>query len=281
MPIETIQIIRTAQMPFDKVPYMIHPLARHWRALGLEVDVVDPLREPARDDVLLIPHFDLTVRPEPVAGPIERSANVVNRAVVNVAKRAISSQLVTAPEQYDGPVLVKSNRNFGGIPEAKLQRGHVAAGRAADGPVPPVIHWTNYPIYDHPRLVPPTVWNYRPVVVEKFLPEKEDGLFCLRQYIFLGDAGIHTRAFSPEPIVKSVNVVRREVFDEPPPAGVMAVRKRLGFDYGKFDFVIHDGQAIVFDVNPTPTYNRRSKAGSQEGMIAHLAGGIRSLLEPA
>ena len=277
MPISTIQIIRTGQQPFDKVPYMVHPLARHWRERGLAVEVAHALPEPAGDAVLIVPHFDLTVRPASFAEPIARSAHVLNRAVVDVSKRIISSQLVSSPEQYDGPVLVKSNRNFGGIPESKVR----TVGGASAALRPPFMHWTNYTVYEHPGLVPPTVWNYPSLVVEKFLPEKEDGLFCLRQYIFLGDSEIYTRAFSPKPIVKSHNAVRREIINGPPPPQVREVRQRLGFDYGKFDFVIHEGKAIVFDVNPTPTYNRKSKAGSQEEMIAHLASGIRSFLEPA
>jgi hypothetical protein len=31
-----------------------------------------------------------------------------------------------------------------------------------------------------------------------------------------------------------------------------AERARLGFDYGKFDFISHDGRPILFDVNRTP-----------------------------
>ena len=29
--------------------------------------------------------------------------------------------------------------------------------------------------------------------------------------------------------------------------------ERLGFDYGKFDFAIHEGVPVLFDVNRTPT----------------------------
>lgn len=277
MPITKIQIIRTAQQPFDKVPYMVHPLARLWREQGLTVEVAHALPEPTGDSVLLFPHFDLTVRPASFAEPIARSAHVINRAVVNVAKRVISSQLITAPDQYDGPVLVKSNRNCGGLPETRVR----PAGGSADAPSPAYLHWSSYTVYDHPRDVPATVWTYAPLVVEKFLPEKEDGLFCLRQYIFLGDAEIYTRALSPKPIVKLSNMVRRETIDGPPPPEVQDVRRRLGFDYGKFDFVLHEGKAIVFDVNQTPIFDHKGKAGSQDAMIAHLATGIGSFLTPA
>ena len=27
----------------------------------------------------------------------------------------------------------------------------------------------------------------------------------------------------------------------------------MGFDYGKFDFILHDGKPVLFDANFTPT----------------------------
>ena len=276
MAITTIKIVRTLQQPFENFRYMVHPLARHWLEQGLDVQVAHALREPAGEDVLILPHFDLTVRPASFVDSIARSAHVVNRDVIDVSKRRISGQLVTAPDEYDGPVLVKSNRNFGGWPESKVR----AAAGTENAPRAAFLHWSDYKVYDHPRQVPHQAWTRRQLVVEKFLPEKEDGLFCLRQYIFLGDREIYTRALSPLPIVKSGNVVRREVLAGAPPEEVQEVRRRLGFDYGKFDFVIHDGKPIVFDVNPTPTFNPKSKAGSQDELIAHLAEGMRSLLVP-
>lgn len=274
MAIRTIKIVRTVQQRFENFPYLVHPLARHWLEQGLDVQVAHRLREPAGEDVLILPHFDLTVRPASFVDPISRSAHVVNRDVIDVSKRRISSQLVVTPEQHDGPVLVKSNRNFGGWPESRIR----AAAGTKNVPRAAFLHWSDYKVYDHPRQVPSHVWTNPLLVVEKFLPETEGGLFCLRQYIFLGDREIYTRALSPLPIVKSHNVVRRKVFKGAPPKGVLEVRRRLGFDYGKFDFVIHDGKSIVFDVNPTPTFNPKSKAGSQDNLIAHLAEGMRSLL---
>ena len=276
MPIETIRIVRTVQQPFERRPYIVHKLARIWAEQGLVVEVADALPEPAGDEVLIIPHLDFTIRPRSFAAPIARSAHVINRAVVDVSKRVISRQLVTAPDQFDGPVLVKSNRNFGGFPEAML--------RTAEGFAParrsPVLHWDNYQVYDHPRLVPPMVWNHPLLVVEKFLPEKEGGKYCLRQYLFFGNSEIYSRAFSSKPIVKASNVEHREILSEPPPPEVVEVRRRLGFDFGKFDFVFHAGKAIVFDVTPTPSFNPANQnVGAQSRTMAHLANGVHAFLD--
>jgi hypothetical protein len=36
------------------------------------------------------------------------------------------------------------------------------------------------------------------------------------------------------------------------PDEIRAERERMGFDYGKFDFVVNDGKAVLFDANRTP-----------------------------
>jgi hypothetical protein len=50
-------------------------------------------------------------------------------------------------------------------------------------------------------------------------------------------------------------------------------RARLGFDYGKFDFVIHEGQAVLLDANRTPTAVRNLST-YQQRHAQSLAGGI-------
>jgi hypothetical protein len=134
-----------------------------------------------------------------------------------------------------------------------------------------------YRVYDHPRLVPRPVWYNPRLVVEKFLPEREGELYCLRQYVFLGESEFNTRCVGPEPIVKAHNVLRREVLGETP-AAVRDYRRRLGFDYGKFDYVLRGDRAVIFDVNHTPTYDPGSKAGSAGPLIQQLADGIAPYL---
>ena len=114
-------------------------------------------------------------------------------------------------------------------------------------------------------------------VVEKFLPEREGEFYCLRQYVFLGESEFSTRTVAPHPIVKSENVIRRDLLEDTPSA-VREFRKRLGFDYGKFDYVMRGEEAIVFDVNRTPTYNPSSKAGSASPLLLSLASGIEPFL---
>lgn len=284
-PASRILIVRAKHEPFADVPYVIHLLAEEWRRRGIPVDVTDSLEKPMGPDVLVFPHFDLTVIPRRIADRLNRCARVINRNVKDISKRVVSRQLVASPDDYDGPVIVKTNLNFGGWPEMRLiafaggenLRRMEAVRTQQPWTVSGMIRCEDYPIYDNPRRVPPPVWKNAALVVEKFLPEREGSLFALRQYVFLGPQEISTRSVSEDPRVKARGAIRREVLDSTPDA-VRAFREELGFDYGKFDYVMHDGEPIVFDVNRTFSYDPNSKAGSATPMIMQLADGIEPLL---
>jgi hypothetical protein len=38
---------------------------------------------------------------------------------------------------------------------------------------------------------------------------------------------------------------------DPDPA-IVSIREELGADFGKFDYVMHDGRAVLIDANKTP-----------------------------
>ena len=58
---------------------------------------------------------------------------------------------------------------------------------------------------------------------------------------------------------------------EIPPSELEAFREANGFDFGKFDYVEHDGRPILLDINKTPTIvSSRAKTRMQ-----YLSGGLR------
>jgi len=117
----------------------------------------------------------------------------------------------------------------------------------------------------------------RNVVVEKFRPEFEDGLFHVRIYQFLGDRWSCTRVGTPSRLVKSTPDARTEPI-EPSPE-VVAWRGELGLDYGKLDYVVNDGEAVLLDVNKTTgasTYmdddrRRRMRRNQAEGLYSYFS----------
>ncbi len=62
----------------------------------------------------------------------------------------------------------------------------------------------------------------------------------------------------------------------PVPDEVLALRRELGLDYGKIDYVIHDGQVVILDVNRTPAQPGTPEATARA--VGDLADGIWSLL---
>jgi hypothetical protein len=134
---------------------------------------------------------------------------------------------------------------------------------------------TNYPVYGSLAVTPRSVFRNRALVVERFLPEREGSRYFMRHYLFLGNCTRNVRVAGKTPFLKRPACV---TVDEhlPVPDELVALRRRLGFDYGKFDYTIHDGQVSVLDVNRTP-----GSPGTPEGAAraaADLADGIAALL---
>jgi hypothetical protein len=275
-----IVIVRHLGDAFEQIPYVIHLLVDQWREWGLKVDILDHIDVPTGAGTVVIPHLDDTRTPRSYQKSFATCTVVLNRAVTDISKRRISGNLVAHPGDHHGPVIVKTDRNYRGL--AELIRFHrKGLGARAMLKLVRQLPWPltgmmdRYQIFDHATLVPRAVWHNSRLVVEKFVPEIKDGLYCLRQYTFFGNSEINTLALSGDPIVKSENVIRREVLSEPPP-GMREIRSALGFDYGKFDYVLQDGQIVLYDVNRTPSYNPASGAGSAKVLIQSLAAGIHS-----
>jgi hypothetical protein len=266
--------------------YLAVALSEQWREMGIEVEFARGVRRPLDAD-LVLPHVDLTVLPRPYVRFLERHPRVVNRFVTDISKRYISSLRVRPGDDYGGPVIVKTDRNAGGRPEKRLlgrpwvMRWPIKqlARRFAKPNSGFGFHaWTglelgDYPVFDSVRSLPSgTFWNPR-LVVERFAPEREGRLFCLRTYFFAGEGEVNLLIKGRSPVVKSDRVVER--VELPPPEAIRALRRRLRFDYGKFDYVIHDGEPLLFDANRTPTFGRGSGYSEYQLEIARrLARGL-------
>ncbi|TIV27981.1 MAG: hypothetical protein E5V96_34050, partial [Mesorhizobium sp.] len=80
---------------------------------------------------------------------------------------------------------------------------------------------------------------------------------------------------SPQNLVKGEDTIRREPV--PVPDELRALRRDLGFDYGKFDFVMHEGKALLLDANKTPGRVRNLSAFLAAGN-SNLADGFEGLI---
>lgn len=238
--------------------YVLALLCDRWRDAGTDIDVIDdPGRQVTSEAAVM--HVDATVRPHGYERLLERHPTVVNGRVRDISKRRVSSRLVARGSSYQGRVIVKTDANCFGWPDhGRRHRGGLVTrtlARLMDrmAPIRRRIRTSgSYPVFSDVGEVPRAVWWDPALVVEKFLPERRKGHYCLRTWLFLGSrerAGIH---MSDSPIVKRGNIVESEELDTVPEV-IRSARDRLGFDYGKFDFVIHDGEPVLLDANPTPT----------------------------
>lgn len=288
--------------------YLIELLMNEWKAMGCATQVMHGIRQQVRAD-LVIPHLNLTVIPQDYRDFLRAYPNVINRDVVDISKSRISTHLVRRNDPYTGPVIIKTDRNHGGVPEQRLfaaprlghgkwagvarrvlGRGKLAGlarrllaaleRRDAQG-----VLWRSvqsldpdaYPVLPSLRDVPKGVFENKNLVVEKFLPEIREGDYCQRYYYFLGAAGINVLFRSREK--EGVAALTSHSVEEVPiPDELYAIRDKLGFDYGKFDYVLRDGRVVLFDVNRTPATAALRKWGLTDEVARRLAGGIKSKL---
>jgi hypothetical protein len=256
-----------------RLPYMAYSLAERWRRAGHEVRVHHGLEAPPPGDLAVV-NIDLTVIPEAYRRLAARYPRAVNGRVTDVSKSRFSADLLDRYSDWIGPVIVKTEANYGGKPEALLRAIARRDGLACDVPEGPVAQ--GYPLYDSLRQVPEAAWRTPGLVVERFLPERDAaGHYYSRHWVFLGDRDRSIRLRSRVPIIKSGDAIGRE--DVPVPDELRAWRERLGFDFGKFDYVRYGERFVLLDVNRTPSVPAYADAQVAAGQDV-LAEGLESLL---
>jgi len=107
--------------------------------------------------------------------------------------------------------------------------------------------------------------------------EQHGDLYALRQWVFFGEREINKISFSNNPVVKASNIVSSAPLDHAPPA-LYDLRAKLGFDYGKFDYVLYNGKAVLLDANRTPAFASLLGDKAKEYAVA-LAPGLHGLLQ--
>lgn len=110
--------------PADLKTYRLFRCASIWQAMGFDVEVVRGPQRPQRAD-LLIPQVDLSVLPGDYRTILDAFPVVMNRRVLDIRKSAFSPNLLRRGDSYPGPVIVKTDANFGGIPEVRAQSHRV------------------------------------------------------------------------------------------------------------------------------------------------------------
>lgn len=252
--------------------YFIEVIARCWREAGHEVFFINGLQKNIAAD-LAIMHVNLSVVPAEYVRYAKQFPVTLNLNITDIRKRVISQNLVQPNDDYDGPVIVKTDKNCGGIPEAKIYNQALPKRRSVMRYVRKSVRKTrslgiklnllnintslfveteyreSFRVFDDKDSVPKYFWDDEDWIIEKFLPEIEDSRFVIRNAYFFGDKMICFKTFSSDPIVKEEKEVRSQKIEMPDE--IIHLRNKLGLDYGKIDYVMHNGEPVVLDIGKT------------------------------
>ena len=260
--------------------HLICVLAAIWRERG---DVVSFGDNPPENTDVCISHTDYSLISDDFIASSPAGIPLINANARNILKSNVSQLLLHKDSEWAGPVVIKTNANAHGAEEYAYHTLDIPrllkilAARVFPWQWLGELPLRQYPILDKMSDVPDWVWRDERLVVDRFMPEREGELYILRLWMFFGDKEYCMKVKGELPLVKSRKLVSVELVDSVPEE-VREVRQRLGLDFGKIDFVMHDGKARVFDVNKTPTVflNKEGKPGQ---FVRSLADGLDSLLK--
>lgn len=255
-PPRRIAILQHASHPPGTQHHLVDYLAQFWRKAGLDVITLQGTDVFTEADILFL-HVDRTIVPESYLDFARRYPVCINAGAVDIRKRLYADGLLKPGDSYYGPVVVKSDFNYAGMPEQSdlyhnrpfLKRARAKLQRMLAPQRTPLIRSkADYLIFDTLSDVPPE--HFRDdEIIQKFVPECDDGKFLLREYYFLGDRHFESIEASDHALFTEDQMISIRPFT--PPEDLLACRRLLKLDYGKIDYVLKDGRPFIFDANKT------------------------------
>nr|WP_250888858.1 hypothetical protein [Mesorhizobium sp. dw_380] len=246
--------------------YLLFDVLEELKRRGHSVRIQQGLSKTYEGDIAVL-HVDATTTPADHVDYARRFPFCLNVGATDISKRRISGALISERDAWQGPVIVKTNLNNQGFPETRLNRRSKRAGKPP--PFPHLPGLQPYEVHGSLGELPAGIFERDDLVVEKFIPEREPDGFALRFWVFCGERERCTRYVSPNSLVKASETIRREPV--PVPNELRERRRELGFDYGKFDFVMHEGRAVLLDANKTP--------GRPQNLVKMFAAGAADLAD--
>jgi len=254
----TIAILTHLRQGLDPDYYLARMKRYWWEREGRRVLVHQGTGPPPPADVAVL-HVDLTVVPPAYRALAKHYPYCLNSAVTDISKRRISRWLVAADDPYDGPVVVKHDRNHAGRSERRLG---IAEGGLRHRLREAALRWlprswggergADYQLFQHKGQVPSWVWRRRDLVVERFFMQRHGEGYAINQWFCLGPCSVVSTLVGPSPLVKFFPEITRLPIHHDVPESLWLRRRELGVDFGKLDYILHEGEAILLDVNTTP-----------------------------
>ncbi len=256
--------------------YFVSLLCRSWAEQGIEVVHAFGADRFVPADVALL-HVNLSIVPREYVELGRRYPTCLNGRLTNICKSVVSSVRTQPDDGYSGQVIVKSELNCAATPERKVvsalakrrkwwQPRPRALPRETKALMPPD-GFREYRVCAK-QDVPDSVWAHPGLVVERFIPEQEgDGFVIYSTYVF-GEQTITWRSTMGRCIARYADLIEDRRVDTP--QDVVEFARKLDVDFGKLDFLMHEGEPVILDVNKT--------LGNPSGDVtaAHLASGVHA-----
>jgi len=255
-------------------------MADQWRANGIEVIELSGTRTFVEADLLFL-NLSRPVIPEEYRRFAAQYPVTFNAGASDLRKHHYADGLLRAGASYRGPVIVRADQGYA-APVPRASASPLTFIRRFSGqPRPTPRHepagsvLENYRIYPSINDVPAD--RFGPdYIVQKFLPEENAGRYVLRQYYFLGDESFLSLQTSGAAIIRAASPFSLEEWT--PPEGLLNLRKRLGLDYGRIDFVEVEGQPFVISVSRSPALPDSKDAGYVPPAYLRLAEALADAL---
>lgn len=282
--VSRIAILNAVDDPRGSCRHMVGLLQAEWERMGVEVVHLYGTEAYVPADLLFV-HVDRSRVDDSYGAFAARYPRAVNAAALDIRKRSYAPGLLERGADHVGPVIVKSNDNYAGQPE---RQAAYASRTLADRIVsrlrrltglarrPLMTSKQDYFVADSLQAVPDRFFAPE-FVVQTFVPEVVDGKYHVREYYFLGDTHFENIERSEGSIFDEDEHVSLAAFEPHP--DLLALRERLGLDYGKIDYVMVDGAPFVFDANKTPGVGVLGAAGLPEPFRAMARAMARSVLQ--
>lgn len=273
-------LVLNNELEFFHSSMLLRHLAKVWRQVGFNVIVSSDINKKIEADIVFS-HVDLTCVPNEFREFLSQYPVVINGGLNDISKSIFSKNLLQKDSDFIGSVIVKTDANYGGVPEqhVKDELGVVPAATAQtnDWRYLQYIDSHNYPIFNSIDDVPSGVWQNSKLIVERFLAEKDtQGHYCVRAWYCFGDRSMGMLQTSNNPIVKFAKYQNKIITDVPHELELM--REEMNVDYARFDYAIVDGETIIYDVNKTPVIGNSGLAILSDE-LAFFSKGLKTYLE--
>lgn len=286
MTIKNINIITDKVIGFKRSSYLLNHLAIEWVRNGYRITLSGSENPPNAD--LGILHVDMTVVSQDFLDACSAYPIVLNGRFIDNSKRLISKHLLSPGCDYKGAVIIKTNANYGGLHElkAKYPEGYPREFVAMN-PKHPATRWSlvqhipteSYIVLESMEEVHQDIWTNPYLVVEKFTPEIDtDGLYCMRACLFFGGQEVGLLVKSRSRIIKGRDVIDRQFIPGIAPSEVQRFKKDHHMEFGRIDYVIHQGEVVILDANKTASFSQTTANELANLFIKPLSQGLSEFI---